>query len=271
MTDTGPERLFLWVTRTAPFAMRTAKRLHAAGHNPLVAPVLETRPLEHELEAERVDALVFTSPNGVRHHVFSPALRSVPVYAVGDRTAEAAREAGYEEVFSASGDVRDLRALICNRLAPPARLVHLSAAKPAGNLVAELRGAGFDARQVPIYEAVECGRDTLRPALAALPWIDGALIHSPRAGEIVARFLEEMGGRWNGTAYCISAAAAAPFERLGGITTRIAPRPDDAALRGIIGLPPAPEAPQVSNVVAFPQIHAAEPWEPDDPAPPTAA
>lgn len=271
MTDTGPERLFLWVTRTAPFAMLTAKHLHAAGHNPLVAPVLETKPLEHELEAESVDALVFTSPNGVRHHVFSSALRSVPVFAVGDRTAEAARQAGYENVFSARGDVRDLRDLICNQLAPRARLVHLSAAKPAGNLVAELRDAGFDARRVPIYDAVECGRDTLRPALAALPWIDGALIHSPRAGEIVARFLEEMGGRWSGTAYCISAAAAAPFERLGSITTRIAPRPNDAALRGIIGLPPAPEAPLVSNVVAFPQMRAAEPWEPDDPLPPTAA
>jgi uroporphyrinogen-III synthase len=271
VTGTETRRLFLWVTRTVPFAMLTAKHLHAAGHNPLMAPVLETRSLPHRLEADGIDALVFTSPNGVRHHAFDPALSSVPVFAVGERTASTARQTGYENVLSAGGNVHDLRALICKRLTAPARLAHLSAAKPAGNLVAELCEAGFDARHIPIYEAVECGRDTLRPALAALPWIDGVLIHSPRAGAIVAGFLDEMGGHWDGIAYCISPAAAAPFERLRGIATRVAPHPNDAALRGIVGLPAATGLPPVSNVVAFPQLRTIQAWGPDDPVPPSAA
>jgi uroporphyrinogen-III synthase len=226
--------LFLWVTRSAPLNMLTAKHLRAAGHNPMAIPVLETRPLPHRLNAFGASALVFTSPNGVRHHLFSSALRTVPVFAVGDRTASLAREAGYRSVRSAQGNVSDLLRLIRATLQPPGRIIHLCAVAPAGDLTGELNNAGFRAERLHVYETVPRGAEHLRPALASLPWSDGVIIHSPRAAEQVASFLADLGAGWSGTAYCISDAAAAPLRRL-GVDTQVAPEPSDESLRSIIG------------------------------------
>lgn len=281
MNDTPARPLFLWVTRSAPFNHETAEHLQAAGHNPLKLPVLHTRPLEHDRVSADVDALVFTSPNGVRHHRFCESLAGTPVFAVGDRTAKLARDAGYANVTSAGGDVVDLYDLIRTRLVPPARIVHLSAAAPAGDLVGQLRQVGFDAERRSVYESVDTEFDQLRPALAALPWVDGVIIHSPRAGKRVASFLADLSGRWNGAAYCISEAAAAPLKRLGGVRTEVARRPNDRALRDLVvattnedqDKDPSDKTstPGQGVVVPFRRPNLPPAPHPDDPTPPSAA
>lgn len=283
MNDTPARPLFLWVTRSAPFNDETADRLQAAGHNPLKLPVLHTRPLEHERVPADVDALVFTSPNGIRHHRFCESLAGVPVFTVGDRTAQLARDAGYENVTSAGGDVVDLYDLMRTRLVPPARIVHLSAAAPAGDLVGQLRLVGFDAERRCVYESVDTEFVQLRPALAALPWVDGVIIHSPRAGRRVASFLADLSGRWNGAAYCISEAAAAPLKRLGGVRTEVARRPNDHALRDLVMATTNEDQDKDSSdkastpsrgegvVVPFRRPNSPPAPHPDDPTPPSAA
>ncbi len=283
MSATAFRPLFLWVTRSSPFNFETAERLRAAGHNPLKIPVLRTRPLDHDIGTPGIDALVFTSPNGIRHHRFRPSLAAIPVFTVGDRTANLVREAGYGNVTSAGGDVVDLYELIRTRLVPPARIIHLSAAAPAGDLAGELRRLGFDAERRPVYETLDTEFPQLRPALAALPWIDGVIIHSPRAGARVASFLADLGDRWNGAAYCISEAAAAPLKRLGGVRTKVARRPNDRALRDLVlamanddrGKGKSDEiptpAPGQGIVVPFRRPSPPPVPSPDDPVPPSAA
>ena len=281
--------LFLWVTRSAPFNLLTAKHLRAAGHNPLAKPVIETRPLAAAPIRGDATALVFTSPNGVRHHRFDPQCRKLPVFAVGERTASLALEKGYVRVYSAAGDRRDLARLIRARLEPSTNcIVHLSAEMPAGDLTGELGRCGFRAERVAVYETVVVGAENLRPALAALPWIDGILVHSPRAAECVARFLAEMGRPWKGSAYCISEAAAEPL-RMIGVKVEVAPRPNDAALRSLIGGRDASEdcpaddrsenmrsdqtveEPSGATVLAFPRRPVRPLWDPNEPTPPSAA
>ena len=297
MSSLSRNPMFLWITRTSPLNMLTAKHLRAAGHNPMIIPVLETRPLPHRLNAFGADALVFTSPNAVRHHRFSPVFAMIPAFAVGDRTARLAREAGYRKVSSARGNRSDLRKLICEKLQPPGRIIHLCAVAPAGDLVGELSEAGFRAERLHVYETVPSGPEYLGAALAALPWSDGVIVHSPRAAEQVAPFIAGLGGRWSGTAYCISEAAAAPLRRLAGVRVEVAPEPNDASLRSIIGtasaspadpflprldrfsgtrpagdLRPANEAILPSDsIVPFPRRPVARNWDPDDPLPPSAA
>ena len=36
----------VWITRSAPDNLRTARELHALGHRPLVVPVVRSQPLE---------------------------------------------------------------------------------------------------------------------------------------------------------------------------------------------------------------------------------
>lgn len=230
-----PEPLFLWVTRSAPFAHLTAQHLRAIGHSPLVAPVLRILPIQASPPAEAPDMLVFTSRHGVRHHPFDPHLAHVPVLTVGDRTAKAAENAGYGKVLSADGNVTDLRDLILSRTSGSARIVHYGAREPAGDLIGELRAAGHAAERICVYASRETEAGELGAVAAALPWLDGILVHSPRAARCVAGFLGAPGRTWSGTIYCISEAAALPFASHPGIVTVVAAKPNEQALLERLG------------------------------------
>ena len=226
---------FLWVTRSSPYAFLTGHHLRAAGHNPLVMPVLTIRPISYEPLTKPPDALVFTSAHGVTHHLFDPEMAEVPVYVVGQRTERTARDVGYRDVISADGNVGDLYDLITARAPRGSSVVHFGALEPAGDLARDLVGQGFSAQHVAVYESLDVPSNMLRPALAALPWIDGVLEHSPKAGRRLARFLTECGDLWHGTVFCISRAAAEPISEMINAPVRVAQFPTENSLIALIG------------------------------------
>ena len=210
----------VWVTRARPGADRTAERLRALGMEPVVQPLLTVQPLSPALpDLDRFAALVFTSLNGVAAYADLTPRRDHPVFAVGDATAQAARDAGFAEVRSAAGDLEDLTRLLAD--AAPGPLLTVAAETPAGDLTQSLREAG-GAQPVEIltvYRTVPTG--AARPAA-----IDAVLIHSPRAAL-------ELTTRAELSVYtmiaCISPAAAAPFQALGRACA-VSPRPNETDL-----------------------------------------
>lgn len=215
----------LWVTRAEPGATATAARLTELGRRPLVSPLLAVEELNPELELGGVKGLAFTSRNGVDAFARLCGRRDLPVFAVGDVTAEAARAADFTDVRSAGGDVADLVALIAGR-PPPGTVLHAGAREPAGDLTGDLARRGVPARAVAVYAAVPApGAEGL--AALACGELDGVLIHSPRA----ARQLAEVApGARDLPVFCISPAAAAPLIAAGFTRVRTAPFPDEPSL-----------------------------------------
>lgn len=227
----------VWITRAQPGADRTAGRTAALGFVPVVAPLLAIRPIPDAFsglpadvpDLAAVEALAFTSPNGVAAFaalVPPPRLRALPVFAVGDATAEAARAAGFADARSASGDIHDLARLIRSSWTG-GLILNPGAQEPAGDLAALT--AGLPVRSLPVYAAHETA--------AAAPAFDIVLIHSPRAARALARIAapSDAAGR---LAVCISAAAAAPLAGLGFAEIRLAAAPDEASLLTALGKPP---------------------------------
>jgi len=220
----------VWITRAQPGAARTAARLTALGFEPVVAPLLTIRPLLPDAlnappDFATVAALAFTSPNGVAAFAaLTSDLRDRPVFAVGDATAEAARDAGFADARSAAGDIHALARLIAANpiqgliLAPGAR-------EPAGDLPALL--PDHDVRRLPVYAAEEA--DAVVP-----PDFDAVLLHSPRAARALAAILTPEAATKR-LAICISAAAAAPLTALGLAEIRTADAPDEASLLTALG------------------------------------
>lgn len=174
----------IWVTRALPQATATAARLAARGHDPVVAPVIETRPARLGLEDfAGAGALALTSQAAVAAIAeLAPSLCPLPVFAVGDATATAARLAGFDQVYSASGRVEDLVALI---LAHPGLgpILHASAALPAGDLVGALSLAGRPARRLVVYQ-------TVPSPISAMPdQVEAIMIHSGQAAKAVAAMI----------------------------------------------------------------------------------
>ena len=81
------------VVRAIEDARRTAARLAARGHEAILAPVLDIRPLPHEIPEGAFDALIATSAHAVTG-ALPEGLIDVAIFVVGERTAAAAARAG---------------------------------------------------------------------------------------------------------------------------------------------------------------------------------
>ena len=228
----------IWVTRALPSAEATAARLSAMGLEPLVDPLLEVRDLSPAIDLTNVAALAFTSVNGVAAFARLDADRTRPVFAVGDRTARAAREAGFADVVSADGDVEALAALIAGQAGRlDGAVLHPSAQEPAGDLLSPLVAAGLSARRIAVYETRD--RDPEPTTLAALDALDAVLLHSPRAARELAEILQAHPAPGL-KALCLSPAVAQPLETLvqvGGLASvAFAPHPSETALLDLLTL-----------------------------------
>lgn len=249
-----PESLLLWVTRTAPYNMLTAHRLRAMGHHVLAEPLLVIRHMALGRPAGIPDALVFTSAHAVRHHPLDPAWLEIPVYTVGDRTAEAAQRAGYRLLRSADGDVDDLQRLMLDTLPISAQVLHYGARETAGDLCGVLVAAGYRASKWVVYEATPSPAPCMERIRAALDTVDGIVVHSPRAAFLASGIASE--GEWTGTVFCLSQNCAKPFAGLMGVETIVAAMPREDSLMAAVrerlsnGLSGNGEAPGARQPVA---------------------
>lgn len=231
----GP--LKIWITRAQPGADATAARVRTLGHQPLVAPLLEVRPIRGaaEVDLAGVGALAFTSANGVRAFAGLSAERDLPVFAVGEATARAARAAGFQHVLSTDGDVTALAHGIADRRAGLKGVVlHPGALEPAGDLAGALAAEGIAARTIPIYDT----QPTVpKPALFdALPALDVVLLHSPKAARTLAELLAARPAP-HLRALGMSAAVIAPLAEVPLASREFAASPLEADLLNLIDRP----------------------------------
>jgi uroporphyrinogen-III synthase len=227
-----PDPMLLWVTRSAPFNVRTRAGLADLGHRSITVPALHILPVEVPSLGAEPTAIAFTSAHGVRHHRVEERWLSLPVFAVGGHSAELAREWGYADVRSAGGNVSDLRDLIAGSVSRFAHVVHFGAREPAGSLVDELRSAGRSAELAVVYESVKSAPSQLRSVLATLPFVDGIILHSPKGAEVASDLVRQAG--WSGIVFCLSQACAAPFETLPGLLIETAAEPTEESLLGLV-------------------------------------
>jgi uroporphyrinogen-III synthase len=223
------------VTRSEPGASETGERLRTLGYQPLVEPLFVVEPIAAALPA--FDALAFTSANGVRVFAKMERRRDVPVFCVGERTAEAARDAGFPDVVSAGGDVDTLTRLIGAKLLPKARLLHTGNEDRRGDLSGQLGARGHEARFVATYRAtpVEKAGPVLAAHLSGRSGFEAVLVHSPRGANILADFAREAPSRAGLNVAAISPAAASPLKSLAE-RIEIAATPDETALLNALRL-----------------------------------
>jgi uroporphyrinogen-III synthase len=230
----------LAVTRPLPDGERTAATLRARGHEVLLAPVTRIEPVAAEISGAFAGVLI-TSANAARAvpaHPGRAALVRLPVFAVGARSAEAAREAGFTDVRAADGDARDLVRLVAARSEAGAPLLYLAGEDRAADLSGELKKAGIAVTTVVAYRAVAL---PLPPALVAAlkaGAVDGVLHFSARsaalylAGAESARlFAEALRPRH----YCLSSQVSAPLVDAAATNIAVAARPDETALFDCLG------------------------------------
>ncbi len=238
----------LMVTRPAADAAPLAQRLARLGHDVILEPLLEIGFRDHvRPDLGGVAAVLATSANGVRALARMSARRDLPVLAVGDATARAAREAGFERVASAAGTVERLAALVVETRSPSdGCLLHVAGTRVAGDLQELLSARGFLVRRVVGYHAKTSeGLSAAGAEAVAAGDIDGVLFFSPRTARTFVSLALKAGlgdACRRVTVYCLSAAVAErAVERsddLGWRRVAVAARPDEASLLELLEADP---------------------------------
>jgi uroporphyrinogen-III synthase len=232
----------LLLTRPVPDAERTAAALRARGHSVVMAPLLQVQPIANaEIGAGPWAAVLATSANAahaISQHREHKLLVGIRAFAVGERSAEAMRAAGFASVASADGNVNDLTRVVAAHLNAPVRLLYLSGDERSGDLAGALRAKGFEVETVEIYRAVAAEQLPQPAADALASGLDGVLHYSRRSAEAyinVARHSGLLAKALSPTHYCLSAQVAEPLAAAGATKVSIASAPNEVALLALIG------------------------------------
>lgn len=228
-------------TRPLADAREISDRLNALGFNVISEPLLQISFHDRAAPSlEGVQALVFTSRNGVRAYTRSVAARDLPVFAVGDGTADFARSEGFGCVRSAAGNVESLVSLIVDVASPnDGRLLHVAGTISAGEMSVRLREFGFDLVREVMYESRMSERLSTRTIENFKAGeIDDIVLFSPRTARTFAKLFNEAGLQDCGpslTLYCLSEAVVEGVKEYPWGKLLIAAEPNLGALLELFG------------------------------------
>ncbi|MQX35535.1 uroporphyrinogen-III synthase [Roseospira navarrensis] len=224
------------VSRPRDDAERIAAPLRAMGVEVVNEPLLVIVPVAGpNIDLTGVQAVLMTSANGARALATAVDERDMPVFAVGDQTARAARDVGFNHVESAGGNVETLAALVRERLNPDhGPLLHAAGRVQAGDLAGALDTDGFTVRVAHLYDARPTAALS-RSTQAALRdgTIDAAFFFSPRTARTFVEHVRKatlersLGGV---TAYALSAAVARELDPILSGRIRVSDQPTQESL-----------------------------------------
>ena len=177
------------LTRPLPQSQRFAAALAGMGGVAVViSPLMAPHLLRPALPLRDYAAVILTSETGAQA---AAGLGPLPerAYCVGDRTAQVARDLGFEAI-SAQGDARALRALILaqGEVGP---LLHLRGQDTRGDLAENLTAGGIGTDSVVVYDQ---SPQPLTPEAVAVIAAGGPLIvpvFSPRSARLLVQALAD--------------------------------------------------------------------------------
>lgn len=218
----------LLIIRPQPGADATAQRFRAAGHDPLVAPLFEIRPVEPLIQTLRgYDSILLTSGNAVRAAIYLlQNAGDMPLYAVGSATARAMEHSGLRPFKTGASGVDALVQV---------------AAQDGHKRILWL--AGEDHSPVSVPSGVQLDVQTVYQSVALpiphdfgqmVKASDMVILHSSRAAQHFAEYLDSVSIARSEVALATFSDGIAGHAGGGWAACVVATTPNDAALLAAI-------------------------------------
>jgi uroporphyrinogen-III synthase len=228
------------VTRPQPEAGETAGRLHALDIESEVLPLLERVTLTGSLpDAEGFAAMALSSANALASLAERGVIETycgLKVFAVGDRTAAAARDHGFTDVVSAHGAFGDLAEMLIHAgLKGP--VFYPAARDQSGDLAKSLAPHGVMVVTARVYEMNEVeDLDQGIVARLAAGKFGAATFYSRRTAEAFVKRVAPSVGRDVATrlgVLCISEGVAEPLIAAHFVRVGLADYPSEEGMMGL--------------------------------------
>lgn len=229
------------ITRPMLDGAATAQKLQAMGYQPQLLPLSVTVPTEAELPADKFEAVVVTSANALRHiqpQQLAP-LRHLKLYAVGEKTANVARESKFNDIYAGDGWGLNLGKYVAKQHEAGAVLLYLTGKIRRPDFEAQMAQAGILLKVTETYDTVPLLYDepALMPVFSAgLPQI--VLLYSAVAAQQLVALDRQMQGMLLRSAdlfLCLSRRIAAELPPECAERVRISETPDEPSLLHLLG------------------------------------
>jgi uroporphyrinogen-III synthase len=171
------------LTRAKTDAERTAARLAVLGHAPVLSPVIQIERTDAKLPAGDFDAIIATSANAFSSGDVR-SLTSISLYAVGERTRDAAERAGWAAPIEIAENAQALIAQLRAESSPPQHVLYLAGRDRNPDIEAAAQEIALDLTIMETYVAREIASlsEAAQHALRS-DELDAALHYSRRSAE----------------------------------------------------------------------------------------
>lgn len=223
------------VTRPEPGASRTAEKLRALGHEPVLLPLTRIAALAPEWPAGKFEAVLATSANALLSASTLPEQwKALPVHTVGQRTADAARNAGFLKAGIVAADANALLAQLSGTCARGSRIAYLCGKVRRPDIEQGLAARGQFVTPTECYDTLSVSylTDNVDEIFDFRP-VDCCLVMSGETADGLVPLLREpqLGHLFEKTQYyCISGRVAESLEPFARGSVHVAETPDEAGL-----------------------------------------
>ena len=128
-------------------------KFKSLGHSVSHLPVIEIKKIEHEeLNYSEYKGIIFTSSNAVKNLNFKNIDKNIYCFCVGSVTEKFAKKNGYQNIYSADGNVNNLKEIILkNYINKKDKLLYVSGEIISSNLDKDLISEGYSVKRLINY------------------------------------------------------------------------------------------------------------------------
>jgi len=223
------------ITRPEPSASVTAAKLVDLGFSPVSLPVSRTIALEFSIKNQSFEALAVTSANAFRHvpEAQLQPLKTLPLFAVGEGTARAAQQAGFQTVIEGGGDAVRLAAKMAEVLPKGAEVLYLAGRvrQPVFEHRVSETGLTMTVRDVYDIETIDYSVNEIKARLDKGPFV-AVLLYSAVAAKLFVELMQKADAQFDVKTrfLCISERVAGCLPKEWSAQALIADHPDESGI-----------------------------------------
>jgi uroporphyrinogen-III synthase len=224
----------IWLTRPQEDSESLAAELALAT---IIAPVMRIAPRAIADFGTKPEGIILTSRHALPHNL-PEDWHNLPIYCVGESTAEAARNIGFSTIVEGGGDVMLLAARIADIVKPNTSLLYLSGEETRIDLPSLLAARDIPVHSLVTYDAVAetLLSDELIRAIKQGD-VGGVVFFSPRSAALAAELLNKenlTACAKDIDAFCLSVAVAGAAGSLPWRSLKVAASPNNRAMLELI-------------------------------------
>ena len=130
-------------------------KFQSLGHDVSHLPLITIEGLKYgSLNYSDFEGVVFTSSNAIKFLDIKDIDKKMICFCVGNATEKKARSVGFQNVFTAEGNVNNLKELILQNFnSSQGKLIYVSGEDTSGNLDKQLMSEGYNVERIINYRA----------------------------------------------------------------------------------------------------------------------